>query len=53
MADMDSQVGAVMRGVTKAYEKGKTAIKDVSLLFRRDQITCLLGRNGAGKSTIM
>ncbi len=30
-----------------------TALKDVSLSFENKKIYCLLGRNGAGKSTML
>lgn len=49
----DPKVGASMHNVSKYYNTDKLAVSDVSIVFRRDQITCLLGRNGAGKSTLM
>jgi ABC-type multidrug transport system ATPase subunit len=45
-----------MTKVTKIYEEcdpNKPAVDNVSLTFKKDQIMCLLGRNGAGKSTII
>lgn len=47
--------GAEVVNVTKIYSgsSGKKAVDNVSLVFKRDQVTALLGRNGAGKSTIM
>lgn len=51
--DMDATVGASLVDATKSYGAVKPAIKNVSVVFRRDYITCLLGRNGAGKSTII
>lgn len=51
--DMDATVGAAMVGATKSYGAPKPAISNVTVEFRRDFITCLLGRNGAGKSTII
>lgn len=51
--DMDSSIGAFMRNVTKTYGEKKPAVNNVSIVFRRDYITCLLGRNGAGKSSII
>lgn len=51
--DMDSDIGASLQNVTKSYGAKKSAISNVSVTFRRDYITCLLGRNGAGKSTII
>lgn len=49
----DPQIGASMQNVSKFYNTDKLAVSDVSIVFRRDHITCLLGRNGAGKSTVM
>lgn len=51
---LDKSVGADLRNVDASYEKGgKKVLSGVSITFRRDEVTCLLGRNGAGKSTIM
>uniref|UniRef100_A0A182P8G6 ABC transporter domain-containing protein n=1 Tax=Anopheles epiroticus TaxID=199890 RepID=A0A182P8G6_9DIPT len=51
---LDKSIGADLRNVDVAYEKGgKKVLSDVSITFRRDEVTCLLGRNGAGKSTII
>lgn len=41
-----------LRGVTKRFG-AVTATRDVTLEFRRDTITGLLGRNGAGKTALM
>uniref|UniRef100_A0A1B0CFQ3 ABC transporter domain-containing protein n=1 Tax=Lutzomyia longipalpis TaxID=7200 RepID=A0A1B0CFQ3_LUTLO len=51
--NLDSQTGAVMTKVSKYYDTSKLAVSSASIVFKRDQITCLLGRNGAGKSTII
>lgn len=52
--DMDIGIGGAMQNCTKKYDaNGRPAIDNVSIVFRRDYITCLLGRNGAGKSTII
>lgn len=52
--DMDISVGGALQNCTKNYEGSETAaIDSVSIVFRRDVVTCLLGRNGAGKSTII
>ena len=50
---MDQSIGGMLKNVDKIYENNKKAIDNVSITFKRDEITCLLGRNGAGKSTIM
>jgi len=51
--DLDASVGATMTNVSKVYDENKVAVSNISLSFPKDQVTCLLGRNGAGKSTIM
>lgn len=57
--DLPANVGAQLRNVTKSYTLRragaavKPALNDATIEFRRDRITCLLGRNGAGKSTII
>ena len=39
--------------VSYAYEEeGATAVKDVSLSFRKGEMTAVLGHNGSGKSTL-
>ena len=52
--DMDLGIGGAIQNCTKKYAGSEnTALNNVSIVFRRDFITCLLGRNGAGKSTII
>lgn len=52
--DMDIGIGGALHNCTKKYDGSeRPAIDNVSIVFRRDYITCLLGRNGAGKSTII
>lgn len=52
--DMEVSIGGALQNCTKKYNGAEnTAIDNVSIIFRRDFITCLLGRNGAGKSTII
>ncbi|WP_019812693.1 ABC transporter ATP-binding protein [Saccharomonospora saliphila] len=43
---------AAMRGVTKRYGD-TTAVRDVSFALEENRVYGLLGRNGAGKSTVM
>lgn len=53
---LEKNFAAVIKNVTKIYDgadKTKPYVKNVSMSFRRDEIFCILGRNGAGKSTIM
>lgn len=50
------ELGAQLIKTTKIYEgcdPNKPAVNNVSLDFKKDEILCLLGRNGAGKSTII
>lgn len=52
--DMDPTIGAALQNCTKKYVGStSTALEKISIVFRKDLITCLLGRNGAGKSTII
>lgn len=54
--NLDKTLGAQICNVTKVFEESETrkpAVDDVSIDFKKDEILCLLGRNGAGKSTIM
>ncbi|XP_055631846.1 glucosylceramide transporter ABCA12 [Toxorhynchites rutilus septentrionalis] len=50
---LDKSIGAELRNVDVIYENNKKALDDVTIAFKRDEVTCLLGRNGAGKSTII
>ncbi|XP_041525646.1 ATP-binding cassette sub-family A member 13 isoform X2 [Microtus oregoni] len=45
--------GVALISVTKEYEGHKVAVQELTLTFHRDQITALLGTNGAGKTTII
>jgi ABC-2 type transport system ATP-binding protein len=42
-----------IRGLTKTYASGLTALKPVDLDIQRGEIFALLGPNGAGKSTLI
>jgi len=42
-----------VRGVSKTYAGGLTALKRVDLDIRRGEIFALLGPNGAGKTTLI
>lgn len=44
----DAQPGVRIRSLTKTYDNGKTAVKNLSLKFYEGQITAFLGHNGAG-----
>jgi len=41
------------RKLTKTYKKGGTALKEVSITFKKGECYALLGQNGAGKTTII
>lgn len=46
-------MGVQLRGLRKVYDNKKVAVHSMSLNMYEDQITVLLGHNGAGKSTTM
>ena len=48
-----SQVQVVASRLRKIYSNGKRAVQDFSVAMVEGQITCLLGHNGAGKSTVI
>ena len=51
------QVGVSLKRLTKIYEsrnvKRKVAVDNLTMDFNVGEVTCLLGHNGAGKSTTM
>ncbi|XP_006903041.1 PREDICTED: ATP-binding cassette sub-family A member 13-like [Elephantulus edwardii] len=49
----EGHLGVTLLSVTKEYEPNKVAIKDLTVTFHSNQITALLGTNGAGKTTII
>ncbi|XP_017124997.1 ATP-binding cassette sub-family A member 13 isoform X2 [Drosophila elegans] len=51
-SQLDDKLGASLANVTKLYGS-KCAVSNLSLDFARNQVSCLLGRNGAGKSTVI
>lgn len=53
--EVESQAEPVMetRGLNLFYNKTKQALKDISLKFRRNEITALIGPSGCGKSTYL
>jgi len=44
-------VRVVTSGLRKEYADGKVAVQSLNLQLLENQVTCLLGHNGAGKST--
>ncbi|XP_024944655.1 uncharacterized protein LOC107271675 isoform X2 [Cephus cinctus] len=53
----EKQIGVSFEGVRKVYrlEDGRelVAVEDLNLKLHEDEVTALLGRNGAGKTTII
>ncbi len=48
---MENQKVLVLENITKVYP-GVVALKNVSIDFEKGKVHCLMGENGAGKSTI-
>lgn len=42
-----------LRNITKVYNNGVVANKDISISFWKGEIHAIVGENGAGKSTLM
>lgn len=53
MCDVPNEVVLEMQGITKVYENGFVANKDINFSVRKGEIHALCGENGAGKSTLM
>ena len=51
--DETSRIQVNMKGLHKRYDDGKVAVQGLDLQLVEGQITCLLGHNGAGKSTTL
>jgi len=45
--------GIIIQNLSKSYGNGKAAVSNLSLEVRPGQVYCLLGHNGAGKSTTL
>ena len=52
-ADLMTQNGIRIDGVTKAYKNGPRAVDDVSLEVRQGEFMVLVGPSGCGKSTLL
>ena len=52
-ADLMTQTGIRIDGVTKAYKNGPRAVDDVSLEVRQGEFMVLVGPSGCGKSTLL
>jgi ABC-type multidrug transport system ATPase subunit len=50
-SDAKASTRVLLSNIRKRYPDGKLALKSLSCAMVQDQITCLLGSNGAGKST--
>ena len=44
----NSSVEVVCHQLVKRFDNGKLAVKGLDLVMMKDEITCLLGSNGAG-----
>ena len=53
MPDSKSVPAVAVRGLSKTYAGGLTALKDIDLNINRGEIFALLGPNGAGKTTLI
>ena len=42
-----------IENLTKRYDDGKLALKDLSVEFMKGEIIALLGPNGAGKTSLI
>jgi ABC-2 type transport system ATP-binding protein len=51
--EVKSDAIIAVRGLTKTYKGGFTALKQIDLEIRRGEIFALLGPNGAGKTTLI
>ena len=51
--DNNHDVVLAMENITKIYDNGFVANKDITLELRRGEIHGLVGENGAGKTTLM
>ncbi|XP_036896967.1 ATP-binding cassette sub-family A member 13 isoform X2 [Sturnira hondurensis] len=49
----EGTLGVTLVSVTKEYQPHQPAVRDLTLTFHREQITALLGTNGAGKTTVL
>ncbi|MDD5430916.1 MAG: cell division ATP-binding protein FtsE [Candidatus Pacebacteria bacterium] len=43
----------IFQGVSKIYNGGSVALDDVTFEIKQNEFVCLVGKNGAGKSTII
>ena len=43
-------IKVLISGLQKQYDDGKYGVKHLSVAMLKDQITCLLGHNGAGRT---
>ena len=50
---IDDDIVLAMEGITKIYDNGFVANRNIDLYLRRGEIHGLIGENGAGKTTLM
>jgi ABC-2 type transport system ATP-binding protein len=53
MPESKSVPAVAVRGLSKTYASGLTALKNIELTIERGEIFALLGPNGAGKTTLI
>uniref|UniRef100_T1GWN7 ABC transporter domain-containing protein n=1 Tax=Megaselia scalaris TaxID=36166 RepID=T1GWN7_MEGSC len=50
---LDPNTGASLTNISKIYDTQRKAVDDVCLILPRNQISCILGRNGAGSPNLV
>lgn len=50
---LDSEIGISIKDLTKNYSRDTAALKELTMNMYKNQVTVLVGHNGAGKSTIV
>jgi simple sugar transport system ATP-binding protein len=50
---MEQTAALALRDITKVYDNGVMANKNISMDFRKGEIHAIVGENGAGKTTLM
>jgi len=50
---VESPIVIQVQGLSHSYERGQSAVQDVSLSIRRGESVAVVGRNGSGKTTFV